>query len=237
MLDAGRGLETAGADERPEPGVEAVGLVAAAPQRIRQPALDPAGGDAGDGVGEPPVGAHREAGEHVVLGEPARPAGALDHERPRLAVGRAETLVVVRRQLDAGHHGDVEARFIEHHDDVRQLAAGSQAPVPVPVDRRSAASASNTPRVAGRPPRPRPSARTWRRNCRGQNSSSRSVGTANDSPASAAKHRTHPATPCGAVSGTDRAATARTSTGIASSDAQGRPSRPVRERSSAGTRR
>ena len=35
-----------GADERAEPGIEAVGLVAAAPQRVGQAALDPAGRDA-----------------------------------------------------------------------------------------------------------------------------------------------------------------------------------------------
>ncbi len=76
-------------------------------------------------------------------------------------------VLVVRRHLDAGQRGDVEARFVEHHDDVRQLAgsftgrgigeaAGRRGWRRRPPARRGS---------SGRRRRPRPSARTWRRSC------------------------------------------------------------------------
>src|SRR5262249_38696234 len=58
----------------------------------------------------------------VVLGEPARPADALDHEVTRLAVERGEMSTVARRHPDAGDGADVETRLIEHHHDMRWLA-------------------------------------------------------------------------------------------------------------------
>src|SRR5713226_6472940 len=124
MLDPGGGLETAGADEGARPGIEGVGLVAAPSQCMGQAALDAADGEPGGGLGKTSIGAHRQPGEHVVFGEPARPAGALDHERAQPAVGRAEAVAIAGRNLDVRKHGGVEARLVEHHDDVRQLAAG-----------------------------------------------------------------------------------------------------------------
>src|SRR5204863_7886282 len=56
VLDAGRLLEAARAEERTEKRKQTEGAVAAAAQRIRQAALDVAGGDAGEKFGEAPVG-------------------------------------------------------------------------------------------------------------------------------------------------------------------------------------
>ena len=53
MLDAGGGLETARAHEGAIGRIERERLVAAAAQRQRQTALDPARSDAGDEIGEP----------------------------------------------------------------------------------------------------------------------------------------------------------------------------------------
>src|SRR4029450_2595184 len=47
MLDAGGCLKAAGAGEGPEPGIEAVGAVAALAQRVRQAAFAPPGGPPG----------------------------------------------------------------------------------------------------------------------------------------------------------------------------------------------
>src|SRR4029450_1377094 len=52
MLDAGGCLKTAGAGEGPEPRIEAVSAVTARAQRVRQAALDPPGGQAGNRFGE-----------------------------------------------------------------------------------------------------------------------------------------------------------------------------------------
>ena len=81
MLDAGGGLEPAGAEEGAVVGIEAEGPVATAAQRLRQAALDPARGDAGDVEAEAPVGTRRQVGQHVVLGVPRRPA-ALERALP-----------------------------------------------------------------------------------------------------------------------------------------------------------
>ena len=101
--DAGGLLELARAEKRAIGGIERDGLVAAAPQRLRQAALDAAGGDARDVIAEPAVGPRREAGQHVVFGVPGRAARALDQQRARLAVERPEMIAVVRRHLDAGN--------------------------------------------------------------------------------------------------------------------------------------
>src|SRR5258705_3371176 len=66
MLDPRSGLEAAGADKPAEPRIEAVGFVAALAQGMGQAALDPPGGQPGDGVREAAVGAHGQSGEHVV---------------------------------------------------------------------------------------------------------------------------------------------------------------------------
>src|SRR5205814_6038583 len=89
---------------------------------LREYVLDEAGGHAGDRLGDAAVTAHRQTGQHVVLGVPARTTGALDDEGADLAVGGAKTLAVLRRNLDSRQHGGVEARLVEHHDDVGQLA-------------------------------------------------------------------------------------------------------------------
>src|SRR5947209_3659652 len=58
MFDAGGGMKSTRADKSAEPGIKAVGGVAATAQRIRQSALDAADGKPGDGVGKPAVGSH-----------------------------------------------------------------------------------------------------------------------------------------------------------------------------------
>src|SRR5262245_3121883 len=100
MLDAGGLLEPAGAHEGAVRGIERIGLIAAPVQRTWQPALDPAGRDTGDEIGEPAVGARRKAGEHIVFGIPARPAGPLRDEFALLAVERAEVGAVVGRHVN-----------------------------------------------------------------------------------------------------------------------------------------
>src|SRR6266852_7317931 len=78
-----------------------------------------AGGDARDVEHEAAEGAWREAGQHAVFCVPGGPAGGVEKEGALLAVERAEMPPVVGRDANAGSGGDVEARFIEHHDDVR----------------------------------------------------------------------------------------------------------------------
>src|SRR5262245_64286850 len=85
VLDAGAGLEPAGAEEGAVGRIEAERPVAAAAQRLRQATLDAPGRDARDVEHETPVGARRKTGQHVVLGVPARPAGRLDEQGSRLA--------------------------------------------------------------------------------------------------------------------------------------------------------
>ena len=80
MLDAGCGLEAARAQEGAEKRKQAEGAVAAPAQRIRQPPLHPAGGNAREEFGKAAIGARRKAGEHVVFGKNTRAARAFDHQ-------------------------------------------------------------------------------------------------------------------------------------------------------------
>ena len=100
VLDAGRGVEAARAHEGAIGRIERDGVVAAAAQRHRQAALDPARGDAGDEIGEAAERARGKAGQHVVLGHPARAAAALGQELSLLAVERLEVAAIARRHLD-----------------------------------------------------------------------------------------------------------------------------------------
>src|SRR5262249_3329764 len=86
IFDADALVIRAGSEEAAVDRIDGVGAVAATLQGPWQPALDPAGRDAGDEELEAPVGARRQAREHVVFGVPARPSGALDQELARLAV-------------------------------------------------------------------------------------------------------------------------------------------------------
>src|ERR1700730_7851118 len=88
MLHASGGLEAPRAHEGAQRRIERKRAIAAAAQRRRQPALDAADGNARDEVREAAEGARREAFQHVVFGEPARPAVAFDQEIALLAVER-----------------------------------------------------------------------------------------------------------------------------------------------------
>src|SRR5205814_1269179 len=112
MLNAGRQLEGPRAHERPEGGIQRDRVIAAAAQRQRQSALDPAGGDAGHEIGEPAERARRESCEHIVFGEPARTAIALGKEPTLLAVERFEMAAVASRHLDPFGLTNIETGFI-----------------------------------------------------------------------------------------------------------------------------
>src|SRR5205085_1214339 len=99
-------------------------VIAAAAQRQRQSALDPAGGDARHEISEPAERARREACQHVVFGEPARTAIALGKEAALFAVDGFEMAAVASRHLDAGGPTNIETGFIMDHDDVRPHAFG-----------------------------------------------------------------------------------------------------------------
>src|SRR5262249_9140696 len=107
-LDAGAGVEAARPDEGAVIGIHAEGAITAMAQRVRQPALDVTGCESCDRLGKTPVGAHRETGEHVVFGVPARAAGAFDQELALLAVERAKVLPIVRTDFNAWHQRGVE---------------------------------------------------------------------------------------------------------------------------------
>ena len=89
---------------------------------MRQPTTDAAGGDPGHGCGETSIGAGREAGEHVVFGEPARSARALHDKLARLAVQRPEMTMIAGRHFYSGRGGNVETGFIMQQDNVREFA-------------------------------------------------------------------------------------------------------------------
>ena len=122
MLDAGGCVKATRTHKGAEPGVKAVGAITALAQGVWQAALDAPGGQARDRLGETAVRARREAGEDVVIGVPARAAGALHHEGASLAIGGAKPVPIIGRNLDSRQHGGIEARLVEHHDNVRQLA-------------------------------------------------------------------------------------------------------------------
>ena len=124
VLDAGGQLETARAHEGAEGRIQRDRIVAAAAQRQRQAALDAARGDAGHEIGEPAERPRRQPGQHVVFGEPARPAIALGQEFALLAVERVELAAIAFRHLDAAGRANIETGFIVDHDDVRPHALG-----------------------------------------------------------------------------------------------------------------
>ncbi|MBA7639787.1 hypothetical protein ES703_47447 [subsurface metagenome] len=124
VLDSGRGVEAARAHEGAIGRIERRGVVAAAPQRHRQAALDPARRNAGDEIGEAAERARREPGEHVVFRQPAATAAALGKELALLAVERLEVAAIAGRHLDACRLADVPARLVMDHDDVRAAAGG-----------------------------------------------------------------------------------------------------------------
>ena len=101
MIDAERLLEVARAEKGAEPGIDAVGAIAAVVQRVRQASRDAAGCDPRHELGEVAERARRQSAQHVVFGVPGRPAGAFDQERALLAVERAEVALIAGRHLDA----------------------------------------------------------------------------------------------------------------------------------------
>ena len=108
-LDPGRGLEIARAEKSAVERIQAERLIAASAERMRQPARYPPARNARYRRGKTAVGACRQPGEYVVFSEPARTAGAFDHELPRGTVERLEVLVIARRDLDTGRGSNVEA--------------------------------------------------------------------------------------------------------------------------------
>src|SRR3954453_1217110 len=140
MLDAGGGLETACAHESAIGGIERQGTVSATPQREWQSALDAPGGDARDEVREPSKGSRRQPRQHIVFGEPARPAIALGQKLALLAVERFEMAAVGGWKLDALRLANVKTGLIVDHDDERpapgRLVGVQQRDVQPPAPRR-----------------------------------------------------------------------------------------------------
>ena len=124
LLDAGALLEGARAEEVAIGRIERDGLVAAMLQRLRQSARHAAGGDPRDVELQIAERARRQAGQHVEFGVPRRAAGRFRDHGPLLAVDRLEVVGVSGRHLDVRRRGDVEARLVEQHDDVRPLGRG-----------------------------------------------------------------------------------------------------------------
>ena len=122
MRDADRRLEGTRAEKSTVERIEAEGLVAATAQRQRQASIDVSRGDPGDGRRETSVGTGRKAGEHIVLGEPAWSADALDDELARLAVQRLEMMLIAGWHFYAWRDRNVETRFIVQQDNVREFA-------------------------------------------------------------------------------------------------------------------
>ena len=104
--------------------IERQRVVAAAAQRKRQAALDAPRGDAGHEIGEAAERARGQPGEHVIFGEPARPAIALGQEFALRPVIGLEVTAIARRHFDAFGLANVETQFIMDHDDVRPAAGG-----------------------------------------------------------------------------------------------------------------
>ena len=125
VIDAERLLETARAEKRTEPGIDAVSAVTAVMKRVRQAARDASGGDPRHELGEMTVGTHRQSAEHIIFGVPGRSAGAFDQEGALLAVERTEMALIAGRDLDARHRADIEART--HRAQARCAAAGGPA--------------------------------------------------------------------------------------------------------------
>src|SRR5205085_927459 len=76
MLYASAGIERARRQKIAEYGMIGEGPVAAMGERARQTARDPPGSDAANEKLEAAEGARRQTSQHIVLGDPARAAGA-----------------------------------------------------------------------------------------------------------------------------------------------------------------
>src|SRR6202034_3940501 len=98
---AGGELKTPRAHEGAIGRIERERAVAAAAQRQRQSTLDPARRDAGDEIGEAAERARGEARQHIIFGEPARPAIAFGQKLSCLAVPEVEIAAIALRHLDA----------------------------------------------------------------------------------------------------------------------------------------
>src|SRR6516165_12460619 len=120
-LHPGGGLETARAHEGAERGIEREGVITAASQRGRQAAIDAAGRNPGDEIGETAEAAGRQSFQHVVLSVPARAAIAFNQEVALLAVKRLEMRTVAARHFDVWRRANVETRLVVNEDDMRRL--------------------------------------------------------------------------------------------------------------------
>ena len=78
--------------------------------------------DPGDRRREASVGTSRKASEHIILGEPAWSADALDDQFARLTIQRLEMMLITRPALLCLGGRNVETRFIVQQDNVRELA-------------------------------------------------------------------------------------------------------------------
>src|SRR6516225_1603234 len=120
VLHARRGLKIPRAHESAERRIKRKRAIAAALQRRRQAAIDAAGGNARHEISKTAERTRRQPRQHVVLGEPARPAIAFYQKIALLAVERLEMHAIAARHLDAWRHANVEARFVVDKDDVRR---------------------------------------------------------------------------------------------------------------------
>ena len=122
MRDTGGRLKCA----RPQKGaverIKAEGLIAAALQYARQPAIDVTGSDPCYRCRKPPERANRKACEHIIFGEPAWSADALDKKLAFPAIERLKMSMILSRHLDPGRYCDVKARFIVQQNDMWKLA-------------------------------------------------------------------------------------------------------------------
>ena len=122
MRDARGSLKSARSEKGTIKRIQAERLIAALLQRTRQSAVDVTGSDPCHGCCKPSERSNREAGEHIVFGEPAWSADALHEKLARLAIERLKMSMIPGRHIDPGRYGDVKARFVVQQDDMWKLA-------------------------------------------------------------------------------------------------------------------
>src|SRR5215813_14748897 len=86
-----------------------------------QPTADPASSNSGNRCSETSVGTSRQAGEHIVFSEPARPACTFDDKPARRSICRLEMPVIARWDFHSRCCGNVEARLVVQQDYVWKL--------------------------------------------------------------------------------------------------------------------
>ena len=124
LADAGPLLEPARTEEASIGRIEREGLVSAALQRSRQSTRDTASGDSCDVKLQIAERSRRHAGQDIEFGVPGRASGRLRDHGPLPAVNGPEVVGVPWRHFDARRGGDIEARLVEQHDDMRPPCSG-----------------------------------------------------------------------------------------------------------------